>query len=67
MEKSTSFSLGKAYLGFFVPILDDKGNLIFQKSSKKNKQFLNIKIIQIIQMEIMIIYINLKENILVQD
>ena len=32
LKKSTQFSLGRAYLGFFIPILDDKGNLIFQKS-----------------------------------
>jgi hypothetical protein len=32
--KSTDFSLGKAYLGFFIPLVDKKGQLIFQHSRK---------------------------------
>lgn len=31
---SSHFSLGRAYLGFFIPILDQNGHLIFQKSCK---------------------------------
>lgn len=32
MVKNCDLKLGRAYMGFFVPLLDSKGNLIFEKS-----------------------------------
>lgn len=37
MIENCDLKLGRAYLGFFVPLLDKKGNLIFEKTKIPGK------------------------------